>query len=203
MKYRHPEHPVRGARRLLPCLLTVALALPAAAGAETLRLDPAKSKLGFHLPATGHDVEGVLALQSGLLTFDRATGEADGTIVLDAAATSTGNGSRDKKMRGEVLLADRFPKILFHARRLEGALAAAGKSQVRLVGNVDLVGVEHELTLPVEAEIVGERLTASSSFDIPFVAWGLEDPSILFLKVDPTLRVTLEVEGVLAASEPR
>ncbi len=174
-------------------------ALPAAA-AETLSLDPAKSKLTFLLGATGHDVEGVLALRQGSVTFDRATGDAGGEIVLDAAATTTGNESRDKKMHQEVLVSAKFPAIVFRPQKLEGRLAPSGKSQVVLRGEVSLLGVGHALALPAAVEIDGSHLRAEATFKIPFVAWGLQDPSVFILKVDKEVAVTLEIEGELAAA---
>lgn len=180
-------------------VLAIASALPAKA-AETLKLDPAKSKLTFLLGATGHDVEGTLKLKEGVVSFDRASGEAGGEIVLDAAATSTGNGSRDNKMHEEVLVSAKFPAILFKPSKLEGQLAPSGKSKVTLQGEISLLGVGHAVGLPAEVEIEGQRLHAKSTFKIPFIAWGLSDPSILFLKVEKEVAVTLDIEGDLAAA---
>lgn len=179
-------------------LAALLAALPAAA--ETLSLDPAKSRLTFLLGATGHDVEGRLALRQGSVTFDRATGEAGGEILLDAAATTTGNESRDKKMHQEVLVSAKFPAIVFRPQKLEGQLAPAGKSRITLRGEISLLGVAHPLALPAEVEITGSHVHALTAFKIPFVAWGLEDPSVFVLKVDKEVAVNLEIEGELAAA---
>lgn len=178
-------------------LLLVALATPTFGADETLQLDAAKSKLTFLLGATGHDVEGTLTLEGGTVVFDREKGTASGEIRIDATKTETGSGSRDKTMHNDVLLSAKFPKILFKPEKLEGALAAAGKSKIGLRGKVSLIGVEHEILLPTEVDITGNKVTATSSFKIPFLAWGLKDPSILFLKVEKELTVTLKIEGEL------
>lgn len=174
-------------------------ALPVAA-TETLSLDPAKSKLTFLLGATGHDVEGSLGLRQGTVTFDRTTGEAGGEILLDAARTTTGNDSRDRKMHEEVLISAKFPAIVFRPQKLEGQLAASGKSQVVLQGEVSLLGVGHPLALPAEVEITGSHVHAKAAFKVPFIAWGLADPSVFILKVDKEVAVVLEIEGELAAA---
>jgi len=186
---------------LFSALLLLVLTPPVFGAGETLQLDPAKSKLTFLLGATGHDVEGVLTLQSGTITFDRATGQAGGEIVIDAAKTVTGSDSRDKTMHKDVLVSAKFPQIVFQPEKLEGQLAESGTSKVSLRGKVVLLGISHELVLPTEVEIKGNQVVAKSSFKIPFIAWGLEDPSVLFLKVDKELTVTLQIQGELAAGQ--
>lgn len=181
------------------CVLTAVLAAPA--GAETLVLDPSRSQLTFVLGATAHDVEGTLALDSGTVIFDRATGAAGGEIAIDAARTATGSAGRDEKMHAEVLLSAKFPRIVFRPQKLEGQLAPSGRSQIGLRGKVGLAGVEHELLLPAEVEIAGDKLVATSTFKIPFVAWGLHDPSVFVLRVDKEVVVTMRIEGKLAAGQ--
>lgn len=196
----------QNASRLLPAnpkfllmlsLLLLTVAAPSFGADETLQLDTTKSKLTFLLGATGHDVEGTLVLEGGTVVFDREKGTASGEIRIDAAKTVTGSGSRDKTMHNDVLLSAKFPKILFKPEKLEGQLAASGKSKIGLRGKVSLIGVEHEILLPTEVDITGNRVMATSSFQIPFLAWGLKDPSILFLKVEKELTVTLKIEGEL------
>ena len=168
---------------LFAVLILAAPALPAAA-AERLEIAAAKSKLTFVLGATGHEVRGELPLVGG-------------EIVIDAAKIRTGSEGRDEKMHAEVLLSAKFPKILFRPQKLEGRLPASGKGKIGLRGKIELVGVEHELLLPAEVEIAGNRISATSVFEIPFVAWGLHDPSVLFLRVDKQIAVRLEIEGEL------
>ena len=194
-KFRRPH---RAALWLAP-FLAILSALPASAGEETLVLDPARSSLAFVLGGTAHDVEGTLALEAGTITFDRATGAAGGEITIDAAKTATGSEGRDEKMHAEVLLSAKFPRIVFRPQKLEGQLAPSGKSRIGLRGKVGLVGVEHELLLPAEVEIAGDEVVATSTFKIPFVAWGLHDPSVFVLRVDKEVVVTLRIEGKLAA----
>lgn len=180
------------------------LAAPASAAEEILTIDPAQSKLAFVLGATGHQVHGELALESGQVRFDRDSGSAGGEIVIDAAKTKTGSDGRDEKMHAEVLKSATFPKIRFTPQKLEGRLQPSGKSGVGLRGRIELAGVSRELLLPAEVEIAGSRLTAKSEFKIPFVAWGLHDPSVLFLRVDKEIAVTLAIAGELslAAAAP-
>jgi hypothetical protein len=42
-----------------------------------------------------------------------------------------------------------------------------------------------------------DHVTARGSLTIPYVEWGLDDPSFLLLRVSKTVDVTLEVAGTL------
>ncbi len=54
--------------------------------------------------------------------------------------------------------------------------------------------------LPTEVEIAGGHVKATSTFKVPYVSWGLHDPSGFMLRVDKEVTVTLKVEGELAAA---
>jgi len=180
--------------------LALAVALSAAASERTLTLDPAASKVDFKLGATGHDVEGSFKIESGSLTFDTATGVMSGEIHVDAASAKTGNGSRDKTMHGDVLESVKFPLFVFKAQKLEGHLADSGKSTVKLHGIISVHGVDHALVMPATVDITGSTASAKATFSVPFVDWGLKDPSILFLRVEKSVVVTVTASGTLAAA---
>jgi polyisoprenoid-binding protein YceI len=198
--------PLSTIRRLRHALLALSCAVLSAVAAQaaerTLILDPARSKVSFELPATGHTVRGSLAVKEGAVTFDDAAGTASGAITLDALKAQTGSSGRDEKMHAEVLLTGRFPTITLRATRIEGQVPASVegsvKGTVKLHGSIGLIGAEHEVVLPAELEVSGDQVTGRASFDVPFVQWGLKDPSVLFLKVEKVVRVTVEVAGRLS-----
>lgn len=64
-------------------------------------------------------MHGTFALKRGTLRFDLATGKAAGEIVVDAISGQSGNDSRDKKVRKEVLENARFTDIVFRPDRVE------------------------------------------------------------------------------------
>jgi len=51
--------------------------------------------------------------------------------------------------------------------------------------------------IPLRVEIVGGRFTAVSSLEIPYVEWGLEDPSTFLLRVAKVVEVTVAAEGTV------
>jgi polyisoprenoid-binding protein YceI len=186
-------------RNLLKSAVALMLAAPVAAGAETRTLvfDPAATEVSFELPATGHDVHGAIALRRAEIRFDDRGGVASGEIVLDAASARSGNDSRDKTMREDVFEAVRFPEIRFVPERVEGALAGSGASEIRLIGKVFLHGAAHPLVMTAHVVADGARLSAESDFPIDFVDWGLKDPSFLFLRVEPVVKVKVVAKGEL------
>lgn len=185
-------------RTALLLALNALAALAAVPGhAEVLALDPAASKVSFTLPATGHNVEGTFALKSGRVTFDSQTGAASGEITIDLASGQTGNKSRDKTMREDVLETAAHPVAVFRAEKIRGTVAPSGTSQVTLDGVLNFHGADHKLSLPAKVDVQGGRLKAETRFTIPFVEWGLKDPSVMFLRVEKTVQVRVSAEGHL------
>jgi len=180
----------------LPIVLAVATMLPPTGAAERLLvLDPPRTRVGFLLDATAHDVEGEFALRSGEIRFDPETGAASGEIQVDLTSARTGNKKRDKTMHERVLETARFPRAVFRPRRLDGALAPEGTSEIVLEGVLAFHGAEHEWKLPARVTRTGSRTVVDARFTIPFVEWGLHDPSFLFLRVSKTVAVHVTAEG--------
>ncbi|MGB7026154.1 MAG: YceI family protein, partial [Candidatus Acidiferrum sp.] len=159
--------------------------------------DPAQSKLNWTLGTTLHTVHGTFNLKRGLLKFDPASGKASGEFVADAASGQSGNDSRDKKMHDEILESGRFGEVIFRPNRIEGKVLAQGASSVQLHGTFLLHGSEHELAVPVQAELNGNRWKGSAKFSVPYIQWGLKSPNTFLLKADPAVEIELELSGTL------
>jgi len=160
-------------------------------------VDAAKSKVHWTLGSTLHTVHGTFAFKNGTLRLDPATGKAAGEIAVYATSGDSGNDGRDKKMHKEVLESAQFPDIIFRPDRVEGRVAPQGASSVNLHGVFVLHGKEHELTVPVEAELAGDHWTGNVKFSVPFIDWGLKNPSNFLLKVDHSVGIQLEMQGSL------
>ena len=169
-----------------------------AAGSELLLgLNADKSEIHWTLDTTLHTVHGTFKFKSGELRLDPNSGKASGTIVVAATSGDSGNEGRDKKMHGEVLESAHYQDIVFKVDRVEGKVAPTGSSSVMLHGVLTLHGAEHEFGLPIQAELTGDHWKATAKFSIPFLKWGLKNPSTWILKVKPDVNLEAEITGTL------
>ncbi|MFI5268233.1 MAG: YceI family protein [Chloroflexota bacterium] len=160
--------------------------------------DPAQTKIHFTLGAFLHSVHGSFQLERGSLQFDPATGAASGAIQIAAASGISGNAGRDRDMRQKVLEAATYPEIVFTPSHLRGQLARTGPSQVSLDGQLRIHGAEHDLTLPLQVTVHGDRFEASTAVEIPYVAWGIQDPSNALLRVGTSVKLQIATAGTIA-----
>jgi polyisoprenoid-binding protein YceI len=188
-------------RRAVLTLVAVLAAVSAHAQQRVLVLDPQASKVSFTLKATGHEVEGALGLKPGRLAFDPATGAASGEIAIDLKSAQTGNKSRDRTMREEVLETQKHPTAVFHAEKVRGTVPESGTGQLTLDGTLSFHGADHKVSLPAKISVQNGRVKADTQIEIPYVEWGLHDPSVAMLRVAKVVTVKVHAEGTLEAGE--
>lgn len=169
------------------------------AAEHSIVLDPEASAVSFSLKATGHVVRGDFRLKSGELRFAPESGTLVGEIILDATSAESGNKRRDRAMHRKVLESDRYPRIILRPERFSGDWSMSGQSVLTLFGTLSLHGDEHPLMMEVAVEIEGNRFSAESTFSVPFVDWGLRDPSVLFLRVAKAVEVTVKTQGSISS----
>ena len=164
-----------------------------------LHLDPASTKVEWMLSDVLHTVHGTFLLKRGDLRFDPASGAASGELVVDAASGESGNGSRDGRMHKNVLESSKYPEIRFVPDRVVGAVNLQGDSDVQIHGSFAIHGASHELTIPAKTHMDQQKLTATIGFQVPYVKWGMKDPSNLLLKVDKFVQIDIHVHGAQLA----
>jgi len=209
--------------RALLFVALLAVANPVHAEPWRLVLDPAATEISFTLGARLHTVRGRFALASGELTFDPDTGAASGEIRVDARSGDTGIDRRDRVMHEEVLDSAGHPLLVLRPERIEVELRSADALAGVLHGRFEVRGESHPIALRFEGTRKGlgpgagtvdtsraarrsrakpgeaERARVSARFDVPWVAWGLPNPSNVFLRVEETLSVRVNARGSLAA----
>ncbi len=170
-------------------LCFILLSAPLLAQKLTLQLDPHATSINWTLNDVLHHVNGNFQLQQGTVTYDPATGVAAGLIVVSAASGESGNAARDRKMRKEELQTDRFPEIIFRPQHATGTLNPSGDSNLAVTGIFTLDGRDHPLTMNVVVHRLPGTITADTTFDLPYVAWGLKDPSTFILRVGKSVHI--------------
>jgi polyisoprenoid-binding protein YceI len=154
-----------------------------------------ESNLHWNVDSTLHMVHGTFLLKSGTVHFNPQTGNAGGEIIVSATSGESGNGSRDKRMHKEILETEKYPEVIFHPKHLDGKVNRSGPSNVKLAGTLSVHGSDHELTATVHADLAGDRWTGTGKFEVPYVNWGIKDPSNFLLKVKPVVNIELEMSG--------
>lgn len=166
-----------------------------------LTLDPAQSKVHWMVDSTLHTVHGTFALKSGTVHFNPETGKAGGEIVVIAPSGESGNGSRDRRMHKEILETAKYPEIIFRPSRIEGSVSQNGSSDVKLDGVFSIHGSDHDLTALVHAQLAENHWDGTCTFDVPYIKWGIKDPSNFLLKVKPVVNITVEMSGEVRRSK--
>ena len=171
-------------------LLLTALAVCAAWGQEILlNPDPAQTTVQFKLSATLHTVHGSFKLTRGAIRFNPGTGKISGEVVVDAASGNSGDDKRDRNMHSDILESAKYPEIAFAPDRVDGTVAPQGASQIQVHGTFRIHGVAHEITLPVQVQMNNGQASVKTSFTIPYVQWGMKNPSTLFLHVGDKVEI--------------
>jgi polyisoprenoid-binding protein YceI len=178
-------------------LILLLCTLPLAAAESTVELDPARTSISFTLADVLHTVHGTFKLKRGSITFDSSTGNASGEIVVDVASGNSGGGTRDKRMRKEILESARYPDAVFTADRVSGALAPHGASELDVHGAFQIHGASHEMTFHFRADVNGSEVASITGFTIPYVQWGMKNPSNFLLKVSDKVEMSIQSVGRL------
>jgi polyisoprenoid-binding protein YceI len=169
---------------------------------QSLDIDPVKSEVQFTLSDPVHAVHGTFRVQTGTVVFDQANGRMTGTIAVDARSGNSGNGSRDKKMMQEELKAASFSTVIFAPKRFSGTLSPAGDSNIVVDGTFTLLGMPHEISVLMQVHLDGTQCKATGAFPIPYVQWGMKDPSNFILHVGKEVTINLILVGTVASGRP-
>lgn len=178
--------------------LAVILAPAVLAQQRTFTLDPDASEVKITLKTTHEVVNGTFHIQSGSIECDPSAPVMSGSVVVLAGSGKTGNGARDKKMDKDVLDVGQHPTVSFEPKTYTGALAPAGDSNLQVTGIFTLLSTPHEITIPMLVHIEGTTATVKAHFTVPYIQWGLKDPSFMWWKADKDVAVDLVLAGRLS-----
>jgi polyisoprenoid-binding protein YceI len=179
--------------------LLVLVGLIASAHAQELRLQfsPATTSISFTLGDTLHTVHGSFNLKSGEVGYDSARTAVHGSLVMDATSGQSGNRMRDRRMHREILESDHYPEIAFRPDHVDGMVAASGTSTVEVHGIFSIHGADHELTMPVRVQVFADHWIADTNFTVPYVKWGIKNPSNFLLRVSESVEITVHATGTI------
>jgi polyisoprenoid-binding protein YceI len=165
----------------------------------TVHLDPEKTQVQWTLPDPLHTVKGTFHMREGNVSYDLKSGVATGSIIVDAASGQSGNSSRDSKMQKEELESTRYPDVIFRPQHVEGTLNPSASSTLAVSGIFSLHGSDHPLTMNITVQPQQDGVvTAKTEFQVPYVQWGIKDPSMFLLRVGKEVKIEITANGTLA-----
>ena len=178
--------------------LTAILAPTALAQHQTFVVNPDASEVKITLKTTHELVNGTFHVQSGSIEFDPSTPKMSGSVVVLAGSGKTGNGSRDKKMNKDILEVEQHATVSFEPKSYAGTIAPSGDSTIQATGIFTLLGTPHEITIPILVHLESTTAEAKAHFDVPYVQWGLKNPSFLIWRADNDVAIDLSLTGRLS-----
>jgi polyisoprenoid-binding protein YceI len=180
--------------------LAIAAITVFAAGAwgQHFTVDPGSSEVHFTLGASDGPVNGSFRVTGGEFTLDQASGAMTGTVTVDAATGTSGNQKRDKKMANDQMKAQTYPAITFAPSKFSGAVKDSADSTGQVDGNFTLLGQGHPISVPMSVHMESDKFSATGEFTVPFVSWGMKDPSFMMFKVEKQVKVQLKLAGTVS-----
>jgi polyisoprenoid-binding protein YceI len=178
--------------------LAVILGPAAFAQHQTFVVNPDASEVKITLKTTHEVVNGTFHIQSGSIEFDPGAPKMSGSVTVLAGSGKTGNDSRDKKMNKDILKIEEYETVSFEPKTYTGAIAPSVDSTIQVTGNFTLLGTPHEITIPMLVHLDGTSATARTHFVVPYVQWGLKNPSFLIWKADNDVAIDLSLVGRLS-----
>lgn len=176
-------------------LIAPLLRAQSAPQAVTMRIDPADTEIHWTLNGNMHTVHGTFNLKGGLIIFDPAGGAAQGEILIDVQSGESGNHSRDSRMHKEILESDKYPQAIFHPEKVTGVIKSGTTRNITVDGTFTLHGKDHPLRLDTKVQIDGHEAVATTHFTVPYVDWGMKDPSNFIFRVDKSVDVDVTAKG--------
>ena len=182
-------------------LALILFACSAAQGASiakdeiVLELNPAQTEVNFTLPDVLHTVHGTFQLRGGTVRFNPATGAASGAVTVDVASGASGSPARDRKMHKEILESGRYPEAVFTPERVEGRFSPEGVAELQVHGLFKIHGGEHEMVFQTRVETKGDQLVVNMHAVLPYVQWGMKNPSTFILRVSDKVQLDIHATG--------
>jgi polyisoprenoid-binding protein YceI len=102
-------------------------------------------------------------------------------------------------MHKDVLESDRYALISFRPTRVIGKIPSSSDREVVVEGVFSIHGADHPLQLHINLHPEAGATTVKTHFVVPYVVWGMKDPSTFLLRVSKT--VDVDVQATVSESK--
>jgi hypothetical protein len=101
-------------------------------------------------------------------------------------------------MNRDILKVDQFTTVSFVPKSYTGTITPSGDSTIQVSGVFTLLGNPHDITIPMQIHIEGSKAVAKGQFVVPYVQWGLKNPSFLIWKAENDVAIALSLVGQIS-----
>ena len=189
-----------------------AILLPPTAATVTYNLDASQSKFMAHANRSGlfwfkgHSHHLAASDFGGQveLTPDTITPASLKLVVNAASLHETGADFTEpqkqiinKELKDIVLHPDQYPDITFQSTNVTAKTAAAGRYEVKIDGNLTLLGVTKRITIPAVVTLQGHNMRAVGEFSIDRDDFKVKATSAFhgFVRVDDDVKFEFDIVG--------
>jgi polyisoprenoid-binding protein YceI len=98
-------------------------------------------------------------------------------------------------MHKEILESGRYPEAVFTPERVEGRFSPEGVAELQVHGLFKIHGGEHEMVFQTRVETRGDQLVVNMHAVLPYVQWGMKNPSTFILRVSDKVQLDIHATG--------
>jgi polyisoprenoid-binding protein YceI len=120
------------------------------------------------------------------------------TIAVNSGDFNSGNIFRDTNARRTLFESSTYPEIVFVSKRIRAdadTLADGETREVTLTGDLTMHGATQELDVVVGVARAGNTITATGSFEVTYTEFGMRQPTLFAVVVNPTVTLRFNVVG--------
>ena len=174
---------------------------PAFAELQRFGLSPDQSQIVTRTDDPfGNVVKGILRLRQGEARGDmnRLQETATVSLVIDASSYNSGIGLRDQDIQEQYLEVRQYPVIRFDSagiQKIERPSSPKEPWQITVRGQLDLHGVQREVTVPLRLLYQGNKIIAEGSFRLLLEQFKIPVPRLLVWKAGNEVQVDFRIVG--------
>src|SRR6185312_9711109 len=117
-------------------------------------------------------------------------------MLVELDTGTRGAAKRDQMMNTQGLDSATYPEAIFPPEKLQGTLQPGGSSRLVVNGTFTLHSKDHPLQVILQAQMNGATaVQATAQFVVPYVSWGMKDPSTATQHFAHEVRVSVTAKG--------
>ena len=91
--------------------------------------------------------------------------------------------------------AEELDEKAFAANHIGQRILVQNRSIIQVTGSFLIHGQAHEITIPMQIQMSQGKITATGKFIVPYVQWGMKNPSNFILKVNDKVEIDVNAVG--------